>query len=632
MVGACKMNAIFEKNIKALSYVDEPLAQAMQKMQKMGFTSRFIKTQDNNLFDNKLKISMYDNVALEFDEKKRFFDENYPKHPVIFLYGFGNAKVLEYLLTNVKHKRIIVFESELDLIFYTLQGIDCSKDLRSERLIFFYVPNLNPAQLSTLFSYKDIGNAVKTYNFTSTCAYYETHYKEIIAEINAKLIENVRFAFIRKGNDPMDSIMGIEHCLIHLPQMLSHPSFQDLLRLRNKSAQNAIVVSTGPSLTKQLPLLKEYADKATIFCADSAYAILHNHGIKPDYVLSLERPELTSELFNYNFGEFDKDITFVVANVTHPNTIKYFQQYKKDYIIVFRPGLFSKFLKLDNFGYAGINHSVSNMSFELAAYLGHENIFLIGQDLSYSNEGKSHPKEYKFAVNEEVNFDEKPNLPEITAYGGKGKVKTNAIWMLFKQGLESDIVMAVIRYKSKTYNCTEGGARVEGAVEIPFKQACEQFLTQKISKPFATLPRLDEKEVLKLLKKTKNHLESALKKSALYLDEIRKELEVLTVLLPPDYEIEKLDFKALKKSKERLKKLHSRFEKSIIFTEVVDVTYYQNNCEIIKIECEVCKDEKEEQKWLIKWISTMANWFIEVGEYIYTQDERILKHIKEWQC
>ena len=626
------MSDIFAQNVKALSAVDEPLSEAMTQLQSMGLNAplHFVKTDDDNLFDAFRKMRMYENVKGEVEEKKKFFDENYPKHPVIFLFGFGNGRLIEYLLNNPKHKRIIIFESELDPIYYALQSFDMAKALRKERLIPFYVPNLNPAQLGTLFAYKDIGNAVKTYNFTSSCTFYDIYYKEIMQEVNEKLMENVRFAFIRKGNDPMDSIVGIEHTLQNLPNMLTHPSLRDLLRIRQKASQNAVVVSTGPSLTKQLPLLKKYADKVTIFCADSAYAILHKHGIKPDYVLSLERFEPTSELFNYNFGEFDKDITFLVVSVTHSNTIKYLENNKRNYMIAFRPGLFSRILNLTEFGYIGVHHSVSNMSFELAAYLGCENIFLIGQDLAYSNEGKSHPQEYKFAVNEEVDFKKVPNLPEVIAYGGVGKVKTKAVWQLFKQGLENDIVMAAIRYNSTTYNCTEGGARIEGAIEKPFKEACEKFCVQKVQKPFASVPSLDEKGVNNLLTKTKTYLESALKRSALYLEEVKKEIKHLSILLPKEYDFDTLDFKALKKSKEKLHKLHSKFEKSIIFTEVVDVIYYQNNCELVRLECMVCKDEKAQKEWLVKWLSTMANWFIEVGEYIYTQDERIKRHIKEW--
>ena len=120
------------------------------------------------------------------------------------------------------------------------------------------------------------------------------------------------------------------------------------------------------------------------------------------------------------------------------------------------------------------------------------------------------------------------------------------------------------------------------------------------------------------------------KKAEIFLEEVKKELNNLKQLLPDNYEFEKLNFKALSKIKQKFKNLHARFAKSVIFTEIADVLYYQNNCEIIKLECINTKSEKEERELLVRWLGTMANWFIEVGEYIYAQDERIRRYIKEW--
>lgn len=623
------MNALFEKNVSALFKVDEPLSKAMSKLEVMGLDAplHFVRTNEGNLFDAVHKELMYKDMG-EIEAKKNFFDENYPKHPVLFLFGFGNGELIEHLLKNPKHKRVVVFESELDTIFYALHEFEWAKDLRKERLIPFYVPKLNPAQFEALFTMKDITLALKTYNFTSECEFYEAHYKETMMQINEKLIENVRFAFVRKGNDPKDSLIGTEHTLQHLPKILTHPSLKELVKLRKNADNNAIIVSTGPSLTKQLPLLKEYADKATIFCADSAYAFLYEYGIKPDYVLSLERVPETAELFNNDFGEFDKDIDFVLVSFTHPKTIEYIEKNKRKYMIVFRPVLFPTQLKLPDFGYLGVYHSVAHMSFELAMGLGFERIFLIGQDLAYSDKGASHPKGYMYA--EEEISDESPNVLETTAYGGVGKVKTNVWWLLFKEGLEKDISIAHIRSKIITYNCTEGGARIEGAVEMPFKEACEKFLTQKVKKPFAPLSSLSEKEAKGLLKATKKHLETLLNKSESYWAEVKKELLYLGEILPPNYDFEKLNFKAIAQAKKRLIKLRAKFEKSVIFTEIADVSAFQNDCELVRLDCVVCKNKKEENELLVAWVSAMANWFVEAGNYLYTQDELIKRYIKEW--
>ncbi|EMB8232342.1 motility associated factor glycosyltransferase family protein, partial [Campylobacter jejuni] len=212
----------------------------------------------------------------------------------------------------------------------------------------------------------------------------------------------------------------------NLPQMITHPSYKELLSKRKGISDTAIIVSTGPSLTKQLPLLKKYANKATIFCADSSYPILAKHGIKPDYVLSLERIPLTSEFFNNDFGEFDKDIVFIVKSVTHPHTIKYLQKNNRAFILVSTYASFIQYLKLDYFGYFNMGFSVAHMACYLSLHLNHKNIIFIGQDLAYAENGNSHPDDYQNSANYESQMYEHILT---TAYGGNGKVETHHVWL-----------------------------------------------------------------------------------------------------------------------------------------------------------------------------------------------------------
>ena len=623
------MNA-FKNNVKALLSEDKPLADAMTKMQSFK-NFNFIKTQDDNLLNSLSKTPLYQNPNLEVEEKIKYFDENFPKHPVLFIFGLGNARLIHHLLKNTKHKRIIVFEPELELFYYAFESFDFSLDLKSERLILFYVPRVSLAQLGTLFTYEDIEQSVKTYNFTSSCEYYNTLYENLIENLNQSLMESVRFAFIRKGNDPQDSLIGIKHTLLHLPKMLKRASLKELLTKRNKKAKSAIVVSTGPSLTKQLPLLKQYQDKFIIFCADSAYHILHKHSIKPDYVLSLERIDWTSKLFDNDFKEFDEGILFVVVSFTHENTIKHLEKNHRNYMIVMRPSPFCKHLKIDDYGYLGYHHSVANMAYELATNLGHENIILIGQDLAYAKDGLSHSEDYSLLYSHEGEYEDDKGRFLITAYGGNGTVESSQTWISFKQALEFDITMANIKHKTKAYNCTEGGARIEETIEMPFQTACQTLLNKELDKRTLKPLMADEKNSKRLLKELKTRLENKLKDSELYIQRVKKELLHLKTILPNDYKFEELDFKALKKSKESLIQIYSDFKKSILFTDVFEMICYQNSCELVRLECIVCKDEKEEKEVLINLVSTMANWFIEASEYIYTQDELILKEIKKWE-
>ncbi|EAL8137558.1 DUF115 domain-containing protein, partial [Campylobacter coli] len=250
---------------------------------------------------------------------------------------------------------------------------------------------------------------------------------------------------------------------------------------RKNLSDTAIIVSTGPSLTKQLPLLKKYASKATIFCADSAYPILAKHGIKPDYVCMLERTEITAEFFNHDFGEFDKDIVFICAGVVHPKAIEYLKG--RNLVITQKVLAFPYYINLKDFSYAAVEFSVAHMSYFLSVLLNHKNIIFIGQDLAYAENGNSHPDDYQNSANYESQMY-KHILTE--AYGGKKEIKTHEVWIFFKQILEA----MIIKYHITTYNCTEGGARIEGTIEKPFLWACENLLDKDLNKPFEKLEPL----------------------------------------------------------------------------------------------------------------------------------------------
>ncbi len=77
-----------------------------------------------------------------------------------------------------------------------------------------------------------------------------------------------------------------------------------------------------------------------------------------------------------------------------------------------------------------------------------------------------------------------------TAYGGNGKVETHSIWLLFKNWFENEMIPNTRKMGITTYNCTEGGARIEGTIEKPFLWACENLLHKDLNKPFEKLEPL----------------------------------------------------------------------------------------------------------------------------------------------
>ncbi|WP_052806124.1 motility associated factor glycosyltransferase family protein, partial [Campylobacter jejuni] len=487
---------LFNKNIEALSNI--LLKESLKEIKSSKF--ELILGKDNldiNLKDTSIKNNgggynenlLYQDPIKELQTMLNTYNDKYLLYPVLYFYGFGNGVLFKALLQNKNHQHIVVFEKDIEIIWIMFHILDFSHELQNARLIVLNTNKLEIQDYNELCSFKPFFQFSRIYFLELMSHYYERFHEDVL-ELNKKLAENFKNSIVSHGNDPLDALQGIEQFVYNLPQMITHPSYKELLSKRKGISDTAIIVSTGPSLTKQLPLLKKYASKATIFCADSSYPILAKHGIKPDYVLSLERIPLTSEFFNNDFGEFDKDIMFIVKSVTHPHTIKYLQKNNRAFILVSTYASFIQYLKLDYFGYFNMGKSVANMSYLLTEYLNYKNIILIGQDLAYAKDGFSHTKDYKNLDKHEGHFQRDKGKFQCLAYGGNGKVESSRIWTMFRLIFENDINYFQKLFNITTYNCTEGGARIEGTIEKPFLWACENLLDKDLNKPFEKLEPL----------------------------------------------------------------------------------------------------------------------------------------------
>ncbi|HEF7376123.1 TPA: motility associated factor glycosyltransferase family protein [Campylobacter jejuni] len=480
---------LFNKNIEALSNI--LLKESLKEIKSSKF--ELVLGKDNldiNLKDTSIKNNgggynenlLYQDPIKELQTMLNTYNDKYLLYPVLYFYGFGNGILFKALLQNKNHQHIVVFEKDIEIIWIMFHILDFSSELQSARLMILENDKLQTQDYTELCSNKPFFQFSRIYFLELMSHYYERFHEDILG-LNKKLAENFKNSIVSHGNDPLDALQGIEQFVYNLPQMITHPSYKELLSKRKNISDTAIIVSTGPSLTKQLPLLKKYANKATIFCADSSYPILAKHGIKPDYVCMLERSEITAEFFNHDFGEFDKDIVFVCASVVHPKAIEYLKSRNRKLLLIPRYLYFSIYVKLKYFYFLYNTPSVAHVSYYLSALLNYKNIILIGQDLAYAENGNSHPDDYQNSATYESQTYEHILT---TAYGGEKEIQTHEVWIFFKQILET----MIIKHNITTYNCTEGGARIEGTIEKPFLWACENLLDKDLDKPFVKLEPL----------------------------------------------------------------------------------------------------------------------------------------------
>ncbi|EAH5847977.1 DUF115 domain-containing protein [Campylobacter upsaliensis] len=464
------MSSVFERNLAHLSPSLQNALLSLDEKSKNAFKIVEEYAKNENVF---YKNFITEGGAVfdyeEFEERLKEFKEKYPLYPVLYFYGISNAFMIENLLQNPYHCHLLVYERNLALLYTLLSSIDLSVALAQKRLLIFN----EVSQMEYIFETQPFLAYSRTYFLELMSDFYAREQKEILA-LNSFLMEGFKKSILKHGNDPKDALQGIRQYVYNLDSMIKNPSLKELLAKRGAKFKSCVIVSTGPSLSKQLPLLKEVQERVVIFAADSAYPILMQNDIVPDYVCMVERTDFTAEFFKHDFvGNKDDKTTFLLASLVHPNAIEYLEKRGRNYILIPKHLNFAQYVDLKAFGLLPSAVSVAHMAFAIALELEFKELVFIGQDLAYNDVGHSHPKDYQHSADFESEAYEKI---KVVAYGGEGFVESHEIWIFFRQILE-DLIKYVV--SAKIYNATQGGARIEGMIEKPFSECCKDFNENK---------------------------------------------------------------------------------------------------------------------------------------------------------
>ncbi|EAL4530188.1 DUF115 domain-containing protein [Campylobacter jejuni] len=514
---------ILEKNIQALlSGVNEPLGNRLLNFIQNKTCSRFSINENLNIYDKTHNVFMYENLEEEINFFYQGILEKTPRYPFICIYGIGNALLIKNLAKHYKH--LFVFESEIELFILALSTIDLSEELCSGKIYLVDIEEERvDIQLLILFDMKDIFEYLSLYEMFVNNVYYKKFYEDIWHKADELCEKNIKVVIRNLGSNSDLSFECYSHLLQNIPSMLESIPFQRILSERKNKFENAIVVSAGPSLAKQLPLLKACQDKAVIFCADGALSMLEKEGIVPDYVTNLDFTDLAMKFFQ---NKENKTSLNILSCATYPNLVHFLDN--KSVILRDDP-LYQRF-NLNDFGYIDTGTHVSHFSYTLALALGFKNIIMIGQDLAFDKEGNSHSKGFDFG--EKFSGEENIDKLKVPAYAGKGEVLTHITWNDYRIKLE--YLFACNDQKAKFYNATEGGARINFTEELSFKECCEKFLTKE--KPKFELPKsLTKNRSDKLLVKFKEKIQKDQENAKRFLDDALALKQILENILSKDF-------------------------------------------------------------------------------------------------
>lgn len=625
------LHPIFEKNLQALFQKNAPLAAKLFTLETHTRFEVFMGKDpiDINLLDTQLESFLYANPA---NDIATIIDQlNQKNHlPYRYFFGLGNGIGVKLLLESPNLQRLIIFEPQIEIYYIVLHLLDFSEPLLNGKLIFDSVDAVDLPRAVAYFSHPEGKLFSKLFELETLSPYYEHYYTEEIIGLVKTILDSIHAVIIGHGNDPIDTLMGIEHHIIHLPKMIEGPKILDLIE--QKATETIIIVSTGPSLTKQLPLLKKIQDHVTIISVDASFPILEKHGIKPDFVTILERVPETAKFFENNDPEFQKNVNFISVSIAHPDTIHSIRH--GNLLLVMRPHHYTQYFGLKEYGYLGIGMSAANLAHELAMNLGPKQIVFIGQDLAFGNDNTSHASGHTFTENEE-HID--GHNEYVERYGGNGVIRTTQYWILFKNYIERAI--AECNGKITNINSTEGGARIPGTLEIPFSKVIDTYINFNEKKPLFELkptPVLEvEKHKKNIIEKinfwiadsitTQETIEEAFIK-------IQEASERFIELLENDRlnEIDNNELIDLMDIIDHVKGLIDEMNVSKLYFDTLQSFLLHFELEFAKTMVKPVTTEEEKTAKMVEWIMLHRYWLFSLAGSINAERMTIIRAVETW--
>ena len=422
-------------------------------------------------------------------------DFRYPQFVVFLGLGLGFYPLFFLSEKSQTLKYMLIVEKDPEVLKWAMSLVDLTPVLSFPGTqLMVGVPEEKTYPF--LRSYMEQG-ALKYYAKTIKMVIHEPSFalhKDYYMKVVRDLRDAVRETLLFFGNDPHDSLIGLDNIIKNLANIAKYPGIKDLFgKFRGKPA---ICVASGPSLKKNVHLLKDVQDKALIFCCDATLKPLLKHGVKPHFVTSLERVPEVVPFFEGLDAETLKNTWLAACPVVVPEV---YDTYQGPKVIVYRDFAHFKWLGIDK-GILRIGPSCANMSFKIAEALGCNPIILVGQDLAFAETGESHVDGHIYGTD-----NVKPKGAFYVEGNYQEKVLTTPVWYMFLKHFELDVA----EFKGLCINATEGGAKITGTKVMKLKDAIDNFVTQSFDPVSIIRENLKEpspEEVASALDKLSNRI------------------------------------------------------------------------------------------------------------------------------
>jgi hypothetical protein len=402
--------------------------------------------------------------------------EDAPTENVVFL-GLALAyHVLEYLARDHDRDFALVVEPSLERFRCCLEHVDLAAAMQAHNVVF--AVELAPLDVFNMLKADEcslVRNGLKAFKHPASIALNPAYYQQVIQ----RLQDAVYYATVNNNSRDKSWRHYATNLARNMPAAIALPGVDGLFGALDGAP--AIVVSAGPSLSKNVRQLVHAKGRAVIVAVDTALRVLLDQGIRPDLVVSID---FSSSNMRYFDGVDTAPLRLVVDAEVYPPILESFKGQRFFATIANKAA--SRWMGGVTGSGQGLDKglSVAHTAFLLALAMGCRPIALVGQDLAYTG-GQSHAKGAAMA-RVEHRGPGVGNVIEVTDVFGR-PVKSHASMVVFLRHFEELLHTRAGELPDGCIDATEGGARIAGTQLMTLKD----FIVRRCTAPVDVDATLD---------------------------------------------------------------------------------------------------------------------------------------------
>lgn len=462
---------IYEQNLEILEEVRPNLYEALQECKKEENSLQVLVGDALNGEQFLAVLNGEEIVSLSSTyhpahEAERFitqFKKNW-EETNLFLFGFGQVDIVRSIMSEeCPIDKCIVYEPSIAIFQKVLEEYDI-RDLINDRKLMILVEGLNGDLLEEIL-YEEINyRNWRFHRFISL-----SKYKNLF-EDSFKNVRKIYDRMIDQHRAEMNTLVtlaqvGMKNEINAFKWMMNCMTLDSLQGIFPKELPY-IIVAAGPSLEKNVEVLKQAKGKAFIVCVDTALNFLLERGIVPDMACTVDARKEVSLFSRPEISE----IPMLVSTDSNHLALEAIGNFIPIYFSTtndFAKRLFQdKGKRVDYFDGGG---SVATVCFQIGVDLGFQKIILVGQDLAFTGK-KAHAG--MGDLNEE---DLVYNVQLVDGYDGN-KIMTRGD---FKSYIDWYNLKISTLANQTVINATEGGAKLNGTIQMTLQEVVNTYCTKE---------------------------------------------------------------------------------------------------------------------------------------------------------